>query len=113
MTSTKVIRGQYLRVVREIMDESKREDRRNSVGLLKEISQLENSVRHVTDLVDYASFPLTDEQKEEAKQGVEELKVICEICKNGMDPLDRQLREVFRKIMSCRAEGLELLGRTN
>lgn len=97
----------------QIMDESKRQDRRNSVGLLQEISQLENSIRHVTDLVDYASFPLTDEQKEEAKQGVEELSVICEICKNGMDPLDRQLREVFRKIMSFRAEGLELLGRTN
>ncbi|KAL8155935.1 protein BYPASS1-LIKE-like [Apium graveolens] len=97
----------------QIMDESKRQDRRNSVGLLQEISQLENSIGHVTDLVDYASFPLTDEQKEEAKQGVEELSVICELCKNGMDPLDRQLREVFRKIMSFRAEGLELLGKTN
>lgn len=100
----------YLLHVR-IMDESKKRDRRNSIGLLKEIYQLENNVRRITDLVDSAQFPLTEEQKEEVKQGVEELALVCEVCKNGMDPLERQLREVFRKIMSCRTEGLELLGR--
>lgn len=93
-----------------IMEESKKRDRRHSVGLLREIYQLESNVRHITDLVDSAQFPLTDEQKEEVKQGVEELALVCEVCKNGMDPLERQLRETFRKIMSCRTEGLELLG---
>ncbi|KAK3009488.1 hypothetical protein RJ639_013853 [Escallonia herrerae] len=102
----------YLLHVR-ILDESKKRERRNSNGLLKEIYQIEKSVRHITDLVDAAHFPLTEEQKEEVKQGVQELSVVCEVCKDGLDPLERQVREVFRKIMGCRTEGLEFLGSAN
>ncbi|KAK2996044.1 hypothetical protein RJ640_002663 [Escallonia rubra] len=102
----------YLLHVR-ILDESKKRERRNSNGLLKEIYQIEKSVRHITDLVDAAHFPLMEEQKEEVKQGVQELSVVCEVCKDGLDPLERQVREVFRKIMGCRTEGLEFLGSTN
>lgn len=102
----------YLLHVR-IMDESKKRDRKHSIGLLKEICQMEKSVHYVTDLVDSAQFPLTEEQKEDVKHGVEELSLVCETCKNGLDPLELQLRDVFRKIMSCRTECLEFLGTAN
>lgn len=95
-----------------IMDESKKRERKNSVGLLKEIYQMEKSINLVTDLVDSVNqFPLTAEQKEEVQTGVQEVSQVCNTFKNGLDPLERQLREVFRKIMSCRTEGLEILGR--
>ncbi|KAL2511923.1 Protein of unknown function (DUF793) [Abeliophyllum distichum] len=92
-----------------IMDESKKREHRNSSGLLKEICQIEKCVHQITDLVDSAQFPLTEEQKEDVKECVRELSLVCEVCKSGLDPLERQLREVFRKIMSCR---LEFLGKT-
>lgn len=95
-----------------IMDESKKRERKNSVGLLKEIYQMEKSIHLVTDLVDSVNqFPLTEVQKEEVQTGVQDMSSVCNSFKNGLDPLERQLREMFRKIMSCRTEGLEILGR--
>lgn len=94
-----------------IMDESKKRERRNSCGLLKEIYQIEKCVHQLTDLVDAAQFPLPDELKEEVKENVNELSLVSEDCKTGLDPLERKLRETFRKIMACRSEGLEFLGK--
>ncbi|KAL3814451.1 hypothetical protein ACJIZ3_015719 [Penstemon smallii] len=94
-----------------ILDESKKRDRRNSSGLLKEIYQIEKLVNQITELVDSAQFPLSEEMKEEVKEKVQELSLVCEVCKNGLDPLERRLREVFRKVMNCRTGGLELLGK--
>lgn len=94
-----------------ILEESKKRDRRNSSGLLKEIYQIEKSIHQLTDLVDSAQFPLTGEQKEVMRVSVRELSLVCEVCKTGLDPLERHLKEVFRKVMSCRTEGLEFLGK--
>lgn len=94
-----------------IMDESKKRDRRNTWGLLKEIHQIEKCLHQLTDLVDAAQFPLSEEVKEEVKENVNELSSACEACKVGLDPLQRKLREAFRKIMVCRSEGLEFLGK--
>ncbi|KAI3448294.1 hypothetical protein Pfo_004959 [Paulownia fortunei] len=94
-----------------IMDGSKKRDRRNSSGLLKEIYQIEKCVHQMTDLVDAAQFPLSEELKEEVRENVHELSLVCEVCKTGLDPLERKLREAFRKVMNCRAEGLEFLGK--
>lgn len=96
-----------------ILDESKKRDRHNCNGLLKEVYQIEKSIRHMTDLVDSVQFPLTEEQKEEVERGVQELTLAFDACKNGLDPLEREVREAFRKIMSCRTEGLEFLNKGN
>ncbi|OIW13191.1 hypothetical protein TanjilG_17547 [Lupinus angustifolius] len=93
-----------------IMDESKKRERRNSNGLLKEIYQVEICTRRLTDLVDSVQFPLTDEQKMEVEHDWKELMHVCEAFRGGLDPLERQVREVFRKIMACRTEGLDYLG---
>lgn len=94
-----------------IMDESKKRDRRNSSGLLKEIYQIEKCVHNLTDLVDAAQFPLSEELKEEVRENIHESSLVCDVCKNELDPLERKLRETFRKTMNCRSEGLELLGK--
>ncbi|XP_057976717.1 protein ROH1A-like isoform X2 [Malania oleifera] len=96
-----------------IMEEFKKKERRNCSGLLREIYQIEKCARHVSDMVDSVQFPLTEEQKNEVGQGALEAAEICESLKNGLDPLERQVREVFRRIMNCRTEGLEFLGRAN
>ncbi|KVI01797.1 uncharacterized protein LOC112500872 [Cynara cardunculus var. scolymus] len=90
-----------------ILDESKKRERKNSPGLLTEIHQMEKSINLISDLIDSAhQFPLTEEQQKEVKDGIQELSLVCNSCKNGLDSLDRELREVFRKIMSFRTEGL-------
>ncbi|PIN05165.1 hypothetical protein CDL12_22298 [Handroanthus impetiginosus] len=94
-----------------ILDESKKRERRNSNGLLKEIYQIEKYFHQMTDLVDAAQFPLSEELKEEVRENARELSLICEACKSGLDPLERKLREAFRKAMHCRTEGLEFLGK--
>ncbi|MCH90123.1 plant/F1M20-13 protein [Trifolium medium] len=96
-----------------ILEESKKRERRNSCGLLKEIYQIEIITRHLTDLVDSAQFPLTDELKMEVEQDLKELKLVSEAFRDGLDPLERQVRDVFRKIMVSRTEGLDSLGASN
>ncbi|WJX52623.1 hypothetical protein P8452_38716 [Trifolium repens] len=96
-----------------ILEESKKRERRNSSGLLKEIYQIEITTRHLTDLVDSAQFPLTDEHKMEVEQDLKELKLVAEAFRDGLDPLERQVRDVFRKIMVSRTEGLDFLGTSN
>lgn len=95
----------------QIMDESKKRGRRNSNGLLKEIHQIEKNVHQITTLVDSAQFPLSEEVKEEVRVNAYGLTLVCEACKNGLDPFQLQLRDVFRKIMNCHTEGLEALGK--
>ncbi|XP_052206035.1 protein ROH1-like [Diospyros lotus] len=94
-----------------VMDEAKKRDRRNSSVLLKEVYEIDKCIRHMSDLVDSVHIPLTEQQKEELQKGVQELAVAFDACKNGLDPLEPEVREVFRKIMSCRIEGLELFNR--
>ncbi|KAJ0533237.1 hypothetical protein HanIR_Chr09g0406061 [Helianthus annuus] len=96
-----------------VLDESKKRERKNSPGLLREIYKMEKSINVISDLIDSAhQFPLTEEQQKEVKEGVEELSLVCTSCKSGLDTFDRQLREVFCKVMNCRIEGLGAMNRT-
>lgn len=94
-----------------IMDESRKRERKTGIGLLVEIHQMEKCMHNITDLVEAAQFPLSNEQNEEVKEGVKELSLICEVFKAELEPLDRHLREVFRRIMACRSESLQFAGR--
>ncbi|XP_062077249.1 protein BYPASS1-LIKE-like [Humulus lupulus] len=98
-------------LLNRILEESKKRENRNTNGLLREIYQVERCARHMTDLVDSVQFPLTEEHKEEVEQRVQEIAMVCESFRNGLDPLERQLREVFRSIMNCRTEGHDILNR--
>ncbi|RRT56978.1 hypothetical protein B296_00042487 [Ensete ventricosum] len=92
-----------------IVEESKKKDRKNSIGLLKEIHQIEKCVHHLTDLMDAAQFPMADDREMEVRQGVQELAQVYEALKEGLDPLERQVREVFLRIVRSRTEGLNCL----
>ncbi|KAI4348087.1 hypothetical protein L6164_008848 [Bauhinia variegata] len=94
-----------------IMEESKRRDRKNACGLLREIHQIEKCARVMNELADSVHFPLTEEKEVELKQRVQELSQVCEALKDGLDPLERQVREVFHRIVRSRTEGLDSLGR--
>ncbi|XP_047321735.1 protein ROH1-like isoform X2 [Impatiens glandulifera] len=97
----------------QVMEESKKRENKNSSGLLKEVVELVKCIQYMIDLLEQVQFPITNLQSEEVEMGVNELDRAFRACKDCVDPLERRLREVFRKIMSCRTEGLELLNRTN
>lgn len=96
-----------------IMEESKKRDRRNSCGLMREIYDIEKCVRLMNELIDSVQFPLTEEREREVKQRVHEIGKIYEAIKDGLDPLERLVREVFRRIVRSRTEGLDSIGRAN
>ncbi|KAK7283563.1 hypothetical protein RIF29_13156 [Crotalaria pallida] len=94
-----------------IMEESKKRERKNSCGLLREIHLIEKCARVVNELADSVQFPLTEEKWEEVRQRMKDISHICETLKDGLDPLERQVREVFHRIVRGRTEGLDSLGR--
>lgn len=97
----------------KISEESKKRDRRNAVGLLKEIHEMERCGRVVLDLADSVKFPLTHEKEIEVRRGVKELAQVFKIFKDGLDPLERQVRDVFHKIVCSRTEGLHYMGKAS
>ncbi|KAL0438246.1 UNVERIFIED_CONTAM: protein ROH1 [Sesamum latifolium] len=96
-----------------ILEEAKKRDRRNSCGLLKEIYDIEKCARHMNELTDSIHFPLTDEKEREVKQRVEEVRRVYEAIRDGLDPLERQVREVFHRIVRSRTDGLDTISRAN
>ncbi|KAJ6998196.1 hypothetical protein NC653_014409 [Populus alba x Populus x berolinensis] len=97
----------------KILEESRKRDRRNACGLLRELYQMDKCTRVMSELTDLVQFPLTEEKEGEVRQKVMELANVCEFLKEGLDPLERQVREVFHRIVRSRTEGLDSLGRPN
>ncbi|XP_073136150.1 protein ROH1D-like [Henckelia pumila] len=110
---------QYFRAIpilslhERILEQSKKRDRRNACGLLKEIHEIEKCERNMNELTDSITFPLSEEKENEVRQRVQDLGVVYEAIKEGLDPLERQVREVFHRIVRGRAEGLNSIGRAN
>jgi len=94
-----------------IVEESKKRERKNACGLLKEIYQTEKWTRQMNEMLDSLQFPLSYEKEAEVRDRVEELKVVFESLRGGLPPLEVQVREVFQRIVRCRAEGLDSLGK--
>lgn len=99
--------GPLMALHERILEESKKRDRRNSCGLLKEIHEIEKSVRRVNELINTVHFPLSEEKEGEVRKTVEEVKAVFGALNEGLNPLECRVREVFHKIVRCRTEGLE------
>ncbi|XVF64301.1 hypothetical protein PTKIN_Ptkin09bG0157800 [Pterospermum kingtungense] len=94
-----------------IMEESKKRDRKNACGLLREIYQMEKCSRLLGELADSVQFPLSEDKEREVRQKVKELGHVSDAMREGLEPLERQVREVFHRIVRSRTEGLDSLGR--
>ncbi|XP_031119791.1 uncharacterized protein LOC116023001 [Ipomoea triloba] len=105
--------GPLLSLHERILEESKKRDRRNACGLLKEIHGIEKWARTMNELIDSVHFPLPEEKEGEVRQRVQELALIFDALKDGVNPLECQVREVFHKIVRSRTEGLDSIGRPN
>ncbi|CAF2064810.1 unnamed protein product [Brassica napus] len=84
--------GSLMSLHDRIIEESRKRERRNSCGLLKEINQIERSSRLMGELVDSVQFPLSEEKEVGVRERVEELGKVHEALKNGLDPFERKRR---------------------
>ncbi|CAA2964164.1 uncharacterized protein LOC105179443 [Olea europaea subsp. europaea] len=96
-----------------ILEESRKRDRKNSCGLLKEIHEIEKCARHMNESMDSVHIPLNKLKEEEIKERIREIKQAYGALKDGLDPLERQVREVFCRIVRIRTDCLDSIGRTN
>jgi Protein BYPASS1-related len=97
----------------KITEESKRKDRRNANGLMKEIQQIEKSSHQLLELLDGVEMPIGEEKDHQLKNSLQELENVSGILKEGLEPLERQIREVFHRIVRSRTEGLDSLSHGN
>ncbi|KAK8952123.1 hypothetical protein KSP39_PZI003586 [Platanthera zijinensis] len=93
----------------KIMEESKKRERKNTAGLLKEIHQIERCTRHLLELTDSLQFPMAEEKETELRKEVEELGAIFDSVKEGLEPFESQVRDVFHRIVRSRMEDLDFL----
>ncbi|KAL6492959.1 hypothetical protein OROGR_032718 [Orobanche gracilis] len=106
--------GPILSLHERILEESKRRDRRNACGLLREICGIERCARIMNEVTDWVRhYPLTEEKENEVRSRVREVGLVYEGIKEGLDPLERSVREVFHRIVRIRNDGLDSLGRVN
>lgn len=103
--------GPILSLHDRILEESKRRQRRNTCGLLKEIHGIEKSARLMNELTDSIQFPIGEQKEQELRSRVEELRIVYGDLKNGLDPLEKQVREVFHCIVRSRTQGLDSIAR--
>lgn len=74
---------------------------------------MEKCIRHLTELLDPVDFPWTEGKETELRQGVEELAEVCNTMKDGLEQLERQVREVFLRTVRSRTEGLDCLSKSH
>uniref|UniRef100_A0A2N9FUK5 R3H domain-containing protein n=1 Tax=Fagus sylvatica TaxID=28930 RepID=A0A2N9FUK5_FAGSY len=77
--------GPVLSVHERILEESKKRDRRNACGLLKEIHQIEKCTRLLSELPDSLHFPIMEEKEAEVRHKVQELSHVYLAIKEGLD----------------------------
>jgi len=97
----------------KVMEESRKRDRRSSssVGLLKEIHQIAKCVRRLSDLADTVKFPLAEQQDQEVRELVLEIMHLWASLRDGLDPLEKQVRELFHRIIRTRTEAFDTFSR--
>ncbi|KAG9143768.1 hypothetical protein Leryth_011429 [Lithospermum erythrorhizon] len=93
----------------KILEESKKKDRKNACGLLKEIHEVEKCVRQMNELIDTVQFPLTEEKERDVREKVKDIGMVYDGIKEGLDPLEHQVREVFHRIVRSRSDGLDAI----
>ncbi|KAJ0976569.1 hypothetical protein J5N97_012043 [Dioscorea zingiberensis] len=78
-----------------ILEESKKRDRRNSNGLLKEIHQMEKYIRQLSELTETIQFPLAEDKEADIRNAVQELSQVRESMKEELDLLELELHFAF------------------
>lgn len=94
-------------VQEKVAEEWKKKEKKGSAGLLEEMQRMEKSAQSLIEFGDSSQF--TAEKAEEVAAQVAELSEACLKMEEGLEPLQRQIREVFHTVVRSRAEVLDAL----
>lgn len=96
-----------------IGEELKRKEKRcgggGGGGLMEEMQRMERVGLKLMEFIDGFRF----DGEEEVKAEVEEMEEICRKMKDGLEGLQRQVREVFHRLVKSRSEILEAIDHCN
>ncbi|XP_038970729.1 uncharacterized protein LOC103712432 [Phoenix dactylifera] len=99
-----------------IAEEWRRRDRKATAGLLAEMQEVERCGRGLMEVVEEAAGGgggggalLERERAEAVAEMAAELAEACRRLEEGLGPLERQVREVFHRVVGSRAEVLRCL----
>ncbi|XP_043712110.1 protein ROH1-like [Telopea speciosissima] len=101
--------GPIIGLQERISEEWKKKEKKKSAGLLDEMQRLERCGQSLMELTDSIQFPAEEEKLEEIGVQVTELAEMCKKMEEGLLPLQRQLREMFHRIVRSRTEILGVL----
>lgn len=83
-------------------------ENRGNYDLLREIHCLEKCTRQLADTADsVAQYPVKEDKEAKIMEAVRDLHHVCDTIKEGIDPLKRQVREVFRRIVRAQTKGMD------
>ncbi|CAM8890059.1 unnamed protein product [Rhodiola kirilowii] len=92
-----------------IAEDWKKKEKKGSVGLMEEMQKLEKLGASLIEFADNFQFPMEGKKEESVVSQVNELGDICRRLDEGLLPLQKQIREVFHRMVRSRTEILELL----
>lgn len=92
----------------KIAEEWKRKEKRGCSGILDEVAKVEKLAHSLVEFADNFQYPMEEEKEVEAAAKVAKLSEVCLRMEDGLGPLQRQIREVFNRLVKNRADVLEL-----
>ncbi|KAK9276671.1 hypothetical protein L1049_006207 [Liquidambar formosana] len=92
-----------------VAEEWKKKEKKGSAGLLEEMQKMEKLGQSLIEFADSFHFPAEPDKEEEVAMQVAELAETCRRMEEGLVPLQRQIREVFHRLVRSRTEVLEVL----
>jgi Protein BYPASS1-related len=97
----------------KITEEWKRKDKRASGGLLAEMQAVEKNARWLMEWVEEGAeeggLLVEEERAVEVATRAVELEEACDLLEEGLEPFERQVRAVFHRVVSSRAEVIRCL----
>ncbi|KAJ4956857.1 hypothetical protein NE237_013640 [Protea cynaroides] len=99
--------GPIIGLQERIAEEWKKKEKKKSAGLVDEMQKLERCGQSLIELMDSIQFPAEAEKLEEIGLQVSELAETCRKMEEGLIPLQRQVREMYHRILKSRTEILD------
>lgn len=93
----------------KIAEEWKKKEKKGGAGLMEEVAKIEKVSQSLLECLSHFQFPMEDQKEAEVAAQVAELAEACRQMNEGLGPLQKQIREVFHRIVRSRVEVLDML----
>ncbi|KAL8141625.1 hypothetical protein V2J09_014657 [Rumex salicifolius] len=93
----------------KIADEWKKKEKKGGAGLMDEVAKIDKASQSLLDSLSHFQFPMEEQKEVQVADQVAELAEACKRMEEGLNPFQKQIREVFHRIVRSRVEVLDML----